>query len=364
MRKIHISLLCVIAALFFSARVSAQYSEPIRTLDVPAVSTGITIDGFGDESDYSPAQTMKIAIRAGAPNPAGLEEGDAVDFNATFKAAWDSNYLYLYVEVTDDVEESMPVGGANSWTWDNIEIYIDLDTNSTTYAYDAAGTIQLRINRGEVGIESPGRATADEFLYEQINNADAWIVEVGVPWTAASAAGVVPDMLAEQAEGVIGFDLAVADADGSGGGTEGGRNIMGGALMFWDQDTPIVNADNAYQDRRTFGFIRLADISPPCSKMRAFKFLPLPLEGFQYIRFESYYSEDDGRVNVYEIQACSKGANVALNKSGNANSFESGNYQSNGINAVDGDAGTKWSSNRDDAGLLNKNSQSGWNYGV
>jgi hypothetical protein len=256
MRKIY-TLLFVVAALSFAARVAGQYVEPIRTLDVPAVTAGITIDGVGDEAAYTAAQTMQIAKRAGAANPAGLENGDAVDFNATFKAAWDLDYLYLYVEITDDIEESMPVGGANAWTWDNFEIFIDLDTNSTTNTYDVTSTCQLRINRGEVGVESPGRAAKTDYLYIQDNGTSYWIVEVGVPWTAASATGVVPDMLAEQAEGVIGFDFAVADADGPGGGTEGGRNIAGGAQMFWDQDTPIENADNAYQNRRTFGFVTL-----------------------------------------------------------------------------------------------------------
>ena len=61
MRKIYISLLCVVAALFYVASVSGQYVEPQRTLDIPAVTAAapITIDGVGDEtslhcrSDYA-----------------------------------------------------------------------------------------------------------------------------------------------------------------------------------------------------------------------------------------------------------------------------------------------------------------------
>jgi hypothetical protein len=37
--------------------------------------------------------------------------------------------------------------------------------------------------------------------------------------------------------------------------TQGGRNRVGGAQMFWDLDTPTGNEDNAYQNRRVFGWM-------------------------------------------------------------------------------------------------------------
>jgi hypothetical protein len=258
MKKIYISMFCLVAALFYVASVYGQYVEPVREMDVPAVTAAnpIVIDGDGSDACYGPEQDMLIAKRAGAANPNGLEEGDAVDFNSWFKVCWDLEYLYLYVEVTDDVEESYSDGKSDSWTWDNFEVFIDLDTNSTTNTYDAASTIQLRYCRS-YGVESPGRATKEDYLVEEVNDASMWAVEIGIPWTSASAAGVVPDMLAQQAEGILGFDFAVADADGDGSGSSGGRNVEGGAQAFWDQDEPIDNADNAYQNRRVFGWITL-----------------------------------------------------------------------------------------------------------
>ncbi len=71
---------------------------------------------------------------------------------------------------------------------------------------------------------------------------------------------------------------------------------------------------------------------------------------FRYLKFESYYSEDDGQVNVYEIQAFSKGVNVAFQKPGYANSYEWGDYSNNGISAVDNADYSRWSSNRNDPG--------------
>ncbi|WP_395655410.1 FG-GAP-like repeat-containing protein [Flavobacterium sp.] len=77
------------------------------------------------------------------------------------------------------------------------------------------------------------------------------------------------------------------------------------------------------------------------------------LSAVRYLKFESYYSEDDGQVNVHEIQAFSNGVNVALNKPGVANSYGGGggsDWASKGSKAVDGDSGSRWSSNRHDPG--------------
>jgi hypothetical protein len=71
----------------------------------------------------------------------------------------------------------------------------------------------------------------------------------------------------------------------------------------------------------------------------------------RYVKFSSTYSGDNGQVNVYGIQAYSAGVNVALNKSGYANSYEYGDWNSNGAQAVDADFnGSRWSGNRNDPG--------------
>jgi len=64
----------------------------------------------------------------------------------------------------------------------------------------------------------------------------------------------------------------------------------------------------------------------------------------QYIKFESYYSADDGQVNVYDLKAYSKTENIALNKPVYVNSGW------NESAAVDNDEFSRWEGNRDDAG--------------
>ena len=67
----------------------------------------------------------------------------------------------------------------------------------------------------------------------------------------------------------------------------------------------------------------------------------------QYVKFVSYYSEDNKQVNVYEIEAYSNGLNVALNKSATASSCEF-NDASRLKNVNDGDYLSRWSSDRND----------------
>lgn len=74
------------------------------------------------------------------------------------------------------------------------------------------------------------------------------------------------------------------------------------------------------------------------------------LSSVRYLKFESYFSSDNGQVNVHEIQAFSNGTNVAFNKPGFANSYEYGGWINNGKNAVDSNFGSRWSSNRNDPG--------------
>jgi len=73
---------------------------------------------------------------------------------------------------------------------------------------------------------------------------------------------------------------------------------------------------------------------------------------FRYVKFTSTYSSDNGQVNVYEIKAFKDGINIALNKPGYANSYEGGrgNWNSNGSQVNDGNASSRWSSNRNDPG--------------
>jgi len=73
--------------------------------------------------------------------------------------------------------------------------------------------------------------------------------------------------------------------------------------------------------------------------------------GTRYIKFEAYYSSDNGQVNLQEIEALlADGTNVACGKLGYANSYENGGWEENGYAVTDCQEGGRWSSNRNDPG--------------
>lgn len=78
--------------------------------------------------------------------------------------------------------------------------------------------------------------------------------------------------------------------------------------------------------------------------------------GIRYIKFEAYYSSDDGQVNLERIKAIDKnGVDVACGKSGYANSYENGGWANNGSNVTNCNGGYRWSSNRNDPGPNEEN---------
>ena len=69
------------------------------------------------------------------------------------------------------------------------------------------------------------------------------------------------------------------------------------------------------------------------------------LGNIQYIRFKSFWSEDNAQVNIHEILVFSGGINVALNKPVQVSSTQESCYNKSYAN--DGDSTSRWSSDRD-----------------
>lgn len=179
--------------------------------------TDITIDGVADEGywDNMTAYPIDIVVNDLGPD-------DDSDLKATYKVAWDSEFLYLLTEVTD---ESIVTWSADDemaraeWKMDNIEIFTNPD-NAHGERLGDDGT-QFRFNPGEgadvnhisgggygVGLAVDG--ALDDYEYAQTISGDGYVIEGKIPWWA-----IIPDGM-DVTPGIgssIGFDVNIGDAD-------------------------------------------------------------------------------------------------------------------------------------------------------
>jgi len=252
-----LSLLIALLAIRLSA-VFAAPVQPVRTLVVPATNgTAPTLDGVVDDC-YSDEQSTSLIYDAQAEHWTGPS-----DFTAVFHLAYDLEFLYMIAIITDDIEESYDSGYFEPWMFDNVEVFLQLDTNTTYPIYDDY-TEQFRICRNFDEIESDGEDGLWAF-YMESTGGTGWIIEVAIPWAAAATEGILPeDFMDDPAVEVIGFDFAGADSDDTDGDpTVGNRDYQ----TAWDEDEGDGMEDQAWQNVTVFGYLsvgycRAVDIYP------------------------------------------------------------------------------------------------------
>jgi hypothetical protein len=252
-------LLKLSATVVLLALFSVNYAGhvlPIRTMVIPLANDVVTIDGAADEAFWSASQTTDAFNKTGCPT-----YPDA-DWTVAFKVCYDAEYLYLWSEIKDDIDNSTPDNGAtNPWTFDNVEPFFDLDTNNSgvVTAYDS-NTVQLRVNRGMDSVQTFGRATRADYKLYWENTSDGWLFEVAIPWKAVLAASEETADIMPFFTAVNGFDIGSGDSDGA-AGTPDLRDCQ----TAWDNDDPSDPADrtedNAWNNRSVFGVVTFAPYS-------------------------------------------------------------------------------------------------------
>jgi len=252
MKKQLLNLSFVAVALALYVTSFAKPIEPVRTMVIPMAGAGApALDGVA-EAVYSDVQTTDIF------NPTGYD-GES-DFTATVQLCYDPTYLYAFVNVTDDVDHSYEWGVGNAWEFDNVEFFLQLDTNTVTTSYSTT-TVQLRVCRTLDSVETAGHcARADYGYYMEAAAAGGWIAEVAIPWTCVLAEGAVADDFMDyvNVDATIGFDFGAADSDNSDGdATVGNRDVQ----AAWDSDDPSDADDRtedlAWNNTATFGYVTL-----------------------------------------------------------------------------------------------------------
>jgi hypothetical protein len=264
--------LTLAAGILLASNAVAQLIPPVRTMEIPAITEVPVIDGLASEASYSAMQSTDVF------NPTGWD-GDA-DFKFDFQVMWGYNYLYVYGEIADDVEHNYVWDQGDPWTFDNCELFVDLDTNTVATAYGAT-CAQLRFARALDSVETAGRAPRADYMWYVENTASGWAFEVAVPWTAFLADGALPEDIMDYVANSIGFDMSGADSDNTDGDDAVGNRDVQSA---WDSDEPDDEADRtedtAWNNTSVFGNVTLmgtpVDFSPAVSADASFNVYPNP----------------------------------------------------------------------------------------
>jgi hypothetical protein len=273
-------LLCLFIILTFTVTY-ADYIYPVRTMMINYAVTPMVMDGVDDEAAWSAEQSTDAFNKTGCP------DYPSADFTVSFKVAYDINYLYFFSTILDDYENDADWGYDSPWTYDNVEVFLDLDTNGsgTNTVYDT-NTIELRFNRGEDSVSEPGRAKRSDYKYYWENTADGWIIETAIPWKAVLGPGQINDDIMNYINNCMasGFDVSGADSD-----TDGVDHRD--CQTAWDNDDPADagdrTEDNAWNNKSVLGVINFEVIGchDEINNIRDFNVIelyPNPITGIVY----------------------------------------------------------------------------------
>jgi hypothetical protein len=224
--------------------------QPYRTLFVPAAygpdRSAPELDGNVDDV-YSAEQSTDWMYPNQQP-----AYGGPTDFTAVFHLCYDLDYLYCVAIITDDVEEDYDWTLSSPWMFDNVEFFLQLDTNTTYTAYDAL-TEQMRVCRNLDSVETAGNlGRAAWGYYMEPVTGTGWITEVAIPWATAADDAILPEDITVYIADAIGFDFSGADSDNTDADpTVGNRDYQ----TAWDLDGQDGTEDQAWQNVTTFGYI-------------------------------------------------------------------------------------------------------------
>lgn len=157
---------------------------------------------------------------------------------AAVKTMWDSQYLYVYADVTDSKLSKV---SQNPWEQDSIELFVD-QNNGKTPSYEADDG-QYRVNFANEQSYG-GKASADNFKTATRLTKTGYVVE----------AAIKLDTITPKKGTVVGFDVQVND-DQNGDGTRD-------SVATWSDAT-----GTAYTDTSVFGSLILEPVAKAVGKL-------------------------------------------------------------------------------------------------
>ncbi|MCP4257122.1 MAG: hypothetical protein GY774_06300 [Planctomycetes bacterium] len=162
-------------------------------------------------------------IWAVVPTQNFVPQGDPANASGSWQALYDSENLYVIVDMTDD---SLQNDSSGSWQDDSVELYLDggntkVDTplsgddHQYTFGWTTEEIQGTNVDGYTEGIE-----------HAQVDTANGWRIEIKLPWL--SIQGTAP-----QARDLIGIDCYYNDDD-DGGDSREGKMLTFSVEEFWN----------------------------------------------------------------------------------------------------------------------------------
>jgi hypothetical protein len=207
-------------------------------LIIPRTGTAPAIDGVFDTNIYHNATLGYIKV---VDVSEGTAPDDWFDNFGIFHSVWHDNFLYLYIQVYDDIIDNNTASGAHEN--DGLEIYFDGD-NSKGDTYDGTDDSQIRFNFDEtLGEWDYDTETVDFTANEIAENKDLigfTFVETDMGYDLEVAFPIAEFNMIVDSD--FGFDIQMNEND------TGGRD---GMLRWWG------NNNQSWQNASVFGTARL-----------------------------------------------------------------------------------------------------------
>ena len=174
----------------FNQAESDKYYAAVVTKPLQAIEKGsVVIDGVADDEAWLKVESIPLTINLGA------------DVTATAKLLWDEEYLYVLMNVADDV---LNKDASQAHEQDSIEVFID-ENNAKSGSYQEDDK-QYRINYLNERSFNGTKCVDANVLSEAVLTEEGYMVEAAFKWTDIEA----------KAGTQIGLELQVNDANANG----------------------------------------------------------------------------------------------------------------------------------------------------
>jgi hypothetical protein len=176
---------------------------PAQDVVIPSSEEAPVLDGIIDDIwFFSTEQTIDNSQVGATPS-------SPADCSGTWRALWNSEELYVLVDIKDEALSNDDGTGDNKWYDDSIEIYIDGDNSKGTSIDDNDHQYSMRWNDEileDISAIHHGTETLVGVEYAVATTDDGYLIEFRAPWMSIMGEPATAGQL-------IGFDVWINDDD-------------------------------------------------------------------------------------------------------------------------------------------------------